>query len=182
MIGSRRSPRIPQTGRPSPGPPRRGVARAGRVARTTTDRDRSPGGEPRWAAAGSSRPITPGTKTSRRRPVDPHSDALIRSIGPDKGAAPRLRHSLSGHTRTASPTSSCRATNPRSRSGSTTPRRATPARIRSPPTPRSREARTAQGDRHVLVVDRDHWKLYELFRRVPTRGGLAARLAGRSST
>ena len=35
---------------------------------------------------------------------------------------------------------------------------------------------TAQGDRHVLVIDRDHWKLYELYRRLSHRRRLESRL------
>jgi len=30
---------------------------------------------------------------------------------------------------------------------------------------------TSQGDRHILVVDRDNWKLYELFAAYPSGAG-----------
>jgi hypothetical protein len=33
---------------------------------------------------------------------------------------------------------------------------------------------TSDGDRHILVVDRDHWKLYELFSATPTGKGFKA--------
>ena len=51
----------------------------------------------------------------------------------------------------------------RCRCRSTTPTRAIPGRIRFRPTRRSRAVRASTGDRHVLVIDADTWKLYELF-------------------
>ena len=53
------------------------------------------------------------------------------------------------------------------RSRSTSPRtatRATPVRTRSRSARRSRAAREPNGDRHVIAVDRDACKLYELYR------------------
>ena len=70
--------------------------------------------------------------------------------------AARLRHPLRG--RRHRPARSCRSTTP------PTATRATPGRSRSPPTPRSRAANSAEGDRHVLAVDRGACTLYELYR------------------
>ena len=49
--------------------------------------------------------------------------------------------------------------------------RATPDRTRSRVTRRSRGGEKSQGDRHVLVIDRDHGRLYELFATRPPSGG-----------
>src|SRR5262249_47940298 len=77
--------------------------------------------------------------------------------------------------RAASPTWSCRATSRASRSASPrTETRATPAPTPSPPTPRSRAAGRPGGDRHVLVLDRDNWMLYEMIGAYPDGKGWKA--------
>ena len=93
----------------------------------------------------SSRPTTPGTRTSRGRPVDPRSDAILREHRPGQAAPPRLRHRLPGHAQRHPLRRRRRRRSRRSPSGSSTPTRATPARTRSPPTPRSRAGPKAEG-------------------------------------
>ncbi len=59
------------------------------------------------------------------------------------------------------------------------PTKAIPARIRYRPTRRSKAGRRRGGDRHVLVVDRDGGKLYELFAAYPESRRRLARRIGR---
>ena len=106
-------------------------------------------------------------------PVDPQSDAYINFIGRTRGAASRLRPAAVRHSvrrRRRQPGRACR-----SRS-STTAARAIPdsaarTAIRCPMRAKSQPnfieggapGGGTDGDRHLLIVDRDRWVLYELF-------------------
>ena len=143
--------------------------------RTTTTRPRPPAAAPatrtvRSAAARSSRPTTRGTATCRRCPVHANSANYLAAIPRSAATDParrlrrrrRVRHPV--HHRPGHASRSCRSTS------STTATRATPARTRS----RS-NAPIEGGERpHVLAVDRDRCKLYELFAASP-----GAPIAGR---
>lgn len=102
--------------------------------------------------------------------VDPHSDALIRGIGLDKalhpdfgtvyeGAPLGIPYVVVAGTQRKVPV--------RFEYGA----ESDPGPYPIPPDAPIEGGPTARGDRHVLVIDRDHWMLYELFAAYPEPGG-----------
>lgn len=108
-----------------------------------------------------------------RAPVDPISDILIESIGADSTLHPDFGANFNGgpfgipYIVVA---------------GSTIPVPVTfeyddesdPGPYPIPPDAPIEGGASSSGDRHVLVVDRDNWLLYELFRAYPDAGGWRA--------
>ena len=116
----------------------------------------------------------PWNRPIDREPVDPNSRALIQSVGAD-----RPLHADFGSFWEGKPVGI-----PYVVVNGTTPRRAVAFRYAEesdpgpypvPPNPPIEGGQQADGDRHVLVIDRDHWKLYELYRFFPGgKGGCRA--------
>jgi hypothetical protein len=128
------------------------------------------------ASMGGRRPFPdddPWNQDVSRLPVDPSSDALIRSIGPGKPLHPDFGTTYNG-VPNGIPYIVVPGTQPR------VPVRFEYAHESDPgPYPVPLDAPieggpTGMGDRHVLVIDRDRWKLYELFSATPSRNGWSA--------
>ncbi len=116
-------------------------------------------------------PDNPWNQDISNSPVDPNSANLIRSIGVDdrlhpdfgtvwKGAPNGIPYVVVAGTQTLVPVSF------RSYGGESDPG----------PYPVPRDAPVeggpnGNGDRHVLVIDRDRWKLYEMFSAAPVNNG-----------
>lgn len=106
-----------------------------------------------------------------KEPVDPRSDAIIASIGADKPL-----HEDFGHVWKGVP-----AGIPYYVVGADQPRvpvifedygdESDPGPYPIPPEAHIEGGPASDGDRHVLVLDRDRWRLYEIYRAFPVDGG-----------
>lgn len=107
-----------------------------------------------------------------KEPVDPLSDALIASIGADKplhedfglvwqGAPGGIPYHVVGKDQPRVPVTFDYADE------------SDPGPYPIPPDAWIEGGPQSDGDRHVLVLDKDAWKLYELFRAFPVDGGKA---------
>lgn len=94
--------------------------------------------------------------------VDPHSEALIRSIGVDKGLHPDFGTTYQGRP-SGIPYVVVPGSQPRVPVRFEYAGESDPGPYPIPDDAPIEGGADAQGDRHVLVVDRDRWKLYELF-------------------
>ena len=103
-----------------------------------------------------------------REPVDPASDLLIASIGKDKPLHPDFGPE-SGIPYTVVGSSSAKVPIRFEYSDESDPG-PYPIPLSSP----VEGGPNSDGDRHVLAVDRDNWKLYELFRAFPRAGAWQA--------
>jgi hypothetical protein len=105
-----------------------------------------------------------------RMPVDPHSDALIQSIGLDKSLHPDF-----GTVYQGAPNGIPYVVVPGSQKKVRVQFRyadeSDPGPYPIPGDAPIEGGPNSKGDRHVLVIDRDHWKLYELFSAFPQRDG-----------
>jgi hypothetical protein len=107
----------------------------------------------------------PWNKDISSEPVDPNSDALIASIGldkpfhPDWGVRYGIPYVVVPGTQPKVPVTFRYADE--SDSG--------PYPV--PPNPPIEGGSDAKGDRHILMIDRDNWRLYELFSTYPEDGG-----------
>ncbi len=95
-------------------------------------------------------------------PVDPDSAALIRSIGADKGLHPDFGAVYEGRPN-GIPYVVVPGTQPRVPVRFQYADESDPGPYPIPPDAPIEGGPDAEGDRHVLVIDRDHWVLYELF-------------------
>jgi hypothetical protein len=125
------------------------------------------------APLGGRRPFPPGdpwnTNVSRS-PVDPNSAALIASIGVDKPLHPDFGSSWRGQPH-GIPYVLVPGTQPKVPVAFEYADESDPGPYPIPPDAPIEGGPAADGDRHVLVVDRDNWVLYELFRGFPVNGG-----------
>jgi hypothetical protein len=112
----------------------------------------------------------PWNQDISRDPVDPNSQSMLKSIGLDKGLHPDF-----GTTYRGAPNGI-----PYVVVGGSQPRvpvqfeykdESDPGPYPIPPDAPIEGGPTADGDRHVLVIDRDAWKLYELWSAHPIDGG-----------
>lgn len=105
-------------------------------------------------------------------PVDPHSDAIIASIGAEtglhedfgivwKGAPGGIPYHVVGGDQPKVPVTFEYADE------------SDPGPYPIPPDAWIEGGPHSDGDRHVLVLDKDNWKLYEIFRAFPLDGGKA---------
>ncbi|OLD02017.1 MAG: hypothetical protein AUI99_06290 [Gemmatimonadetes bacterium 13_1_40CM_3_69_22] len=142
------------------------------VAACRTDGATTPPGAPDLGANASlsgRRPFpddNPWNTAVDRAPVDPNSDALIASIGLTKGLHPDFGANylggpfgipyvvVAGSTPSVTVTFSYAA-------------ESDPGPYPIPPDAPIEGGSASSGDRHVLVIDRDDWKLYELFSAFP---------------
>ncbi len=107
----------------------------------------------------------PWNKDISGEPVDPNSDALIASIGLDKNLHPDFG------TRYGIPYVVVLGTQPKVPVTFQYADESDPGPYPVPPNPPIEGGADAKGDRHILIVDRDNWKLYELFATYPDDGG-----------
>lgn len=95
-------------------------------------------------------------------PVDPNSDLLIRSIGPDKPLHPDFGTVYEGHP-SGIPYTIVAGTQPKVPVQFEYADESDPGPYPIPDDARIEGGPDGKGDRHILVVDRDRWMLYELF-------------------
>ncbi len=114
-------------------------------------------------------------------PVHTQSAAWVASVGATAGLKADFGAGSGTAGLSASRTRPCPAARRGCRCPSATRTRATPARIRSRRTRPSRAAPSSTGDRHVLIVDRDACRLWELYSAYPHSGG-ASWTAGSGAT
>jgi hypothetical protein len=107
-------------------------------------------------------PDDPWNRDVSRDPVDPNSDALIASIGPDKPLHPDFGTVYNGAP-SGIPYVVVPATQSRVPVRFDYPDESDPGPYPVPPDAPVEGGPNSQGDRHILVVDRDRGKLYELF-------------------
>lgn len=128
------------------------------------------------ASLGGLRPFPdhdPWNQDISRLPVDPKSDTLIQSIGLDKPLHPDFGTSYNG-VPNGIPYIVVPGTQPRVPVQFTYADESDPGPYPIPPDAPIEGGPNGPGDRHVLVIDRDRWKLYELFSGTPRGNGWVA--------
>lgn len=103
-------------------------------------------------------------------PVDPSSDALIASIGLDRGLHPDFGTTWNGAP-IGIPYTVVGGDQPRVPVSFDYADESDPGPYPIPPDVPIEGGASSDGDRHVLIVDRDNWLLYELFAAYPENGG-----------
>jgi len=117
------------------------------------------------ASLGGRRPFpddNPWNQDISRAPVDPDSDAFLKSIGLERGLHPDFGADYDGQPN-GIPYVVVPGSQPRVPVRFEYDDESDPGPYPIPPDAPVEGGPKAQGDRHVLVIDRDHWKLYELF-------------------
>jgi hypothetical protein len=97
-----------------------------------------------------------------QEPVDPNSDAILATIGKEKGLHPDFGASHNGGP-FGIPYVVVAGDTPRVPVKFQYADESDPGPYPIPPDPPIEGGPDAKGDRHILIVDRDAWKLYELF-------------------
>jgi hypothetical protein len=115
----------------------------------------------------------PWNRDISRLPVDPNSATLIRSIGADKPLHPDFGPVYQG-VPNGIPYVVVSATQPRVPVRFEAADESDPGPYPIPPDASIEGVPAARGDRHILVIDRDAWKLYELFAARPEGRGWRA--------
>ena len=110
-------------------------------------------------------PDNPWNRDVSRDPVDPNSDNLVASIGVDKPLHPDFG------TKYGIPYVVVPGTQPQVPVSFQYADESDPGPYPVPPDAPIEGGPDAKGDRHVLVIDRDRWVLYELFAAFPEDGG-----------
>ena len=104
------------------------------------------------------------------RPVDPNSDNLIASIGLTKGLHPDFGADLGGSP-FGIPYIVVSGTTPRVPVAFDYADESDPGPYPVPPGAPIEGGASSSGDRHILIIDRDAWKLYELYAAYPDGHG-----------
>ncbi len=107
-------------------------------------------------------PDNPWNEDISHFPVDPKSDALIAEIGRDKPLHPDFGGEWKGAP-VGIPYVVVPGAQPRQPVQFDYADESDPGSYPIPPHPPIEGGGREEGDRHLLIVDRDHWKLYELF-------------------
>lgn len=107
-------------------------------------------------------PDNPWNEDVSAEPVDPNSDALITSIGLDKSLHPDFGASYNG-VPNGIPYVVVPGSQPRVPVHFDYSDESDQGTYPIPPDAPIEGGPGSQGDRHILVIDRDNWKLYELF-------------------
>lgn len=115
-------------------------------------------------------PNNPWNEDISKSPVDPHSAALIRSIGWDKGLHPDFGTVWDGAPN-GIPYMVVSGKQPKVPVSFTYADESDPGPYPIPPNAPIEGGPNSTGDRHVIIIDRDHWRLYELFSAYPLDGG-----------
>lgn len=128
------------------------------------------------ASLGGKRPFpadNPWNQPIDRLPVDPHSDRLISNIGKDRPLHPDFGANWKG-TPFGIPYVVVAGNTPRVSVSFQYADESDPGPYPIPPNAPIEGGPNADGDRHIVVIDRDHWKLYELFSAYPEGRGYRA--------
>ena len=112
----------------------------------------------------------PWNKDISKEPVDPNSDALVASIGLNKKFHPDWGSKL-GDQPWGIPYVVVSGDQPKVPVRFEYKDESDPGPYPVPPDAPIEGGPNAKGDRHVLVLDKDNWKLYELFSSYPEAGG-----------
>ena len=112
----------------------------------------------------------PWNRDISREPADPNSAALLASIGLEKGLHPDFGTVWNGAPN-GIPYIVVPGTQPRVPVKFQYADESDPGPYPIPPDAPIEGGPNAKGDRHVLVLDRDNWKLYELWSSVPAPDG-----------
>jgi hypothetical protein len=115
-------------------------------------------------------PDNPWNQDVSGRPVDPRSDRILRRVGLDKPLHPDFGTVYGGRPN-GIPYVVVPGTQPKVPVRFEYPDESDPGPYPIPPDAPIEGGPDARGDRHVLVIDRDHGKLYELFSARPVPGG-----------
>jgi hypothetical protein len=121
------------------------------------------------ASLGGRRPFpddNPWNQPIDQAPIDPNSDALIASIGLTKGLHPDFGANYNGGP-FGIPYIVVDSTTPAVRVSFTYAGESDSGPYPIPPDAPIEGGAASRGDRHVLVLDRDHWRLSELFAAYP---------------
>jgi hypothetical protein len=110
-------------------------------------------------------PDNPWNRDISRDPVDPNSDKLVASIGADAPLHPDFG------TTYGIPYVVVPGTQPRAPVSFEYAGESDPGPYPVPPDAPIEGGPDAKGDRHILVIDRDRWILYELYAAYPEDGG-----------
>jgi len=115
-------------------------------------------------------PDNPWNQDISGEPVDPNSDVLVASIGLDKPLHPDFGTVWQGAP-SGIPYVVVSGDQPKAPVAFEYGDESDPGPYPVPPDAPIEGGPKAEGDRHVLVLDRDNWKLYELFSAFPVAGG-----------
>ena len=118
-------------------------------------------------------PDNPWNRDISRQPVDPNSDTLIASIGLDRNLHPDFGTVWQGAPN-GIPYVVVPGTQPRVPVRFEYADESDPGPYPIPPDAPIEGGPNSKGDRHILVIDRDAWKLYELFSSYPEGKGWRA--------
>src|SRR5207248_3148283 len=116
---------------------------------------------------------SPWNRDISKDPVDPNSDAIVASIGLGKSLHPDFGTTYNGAPN-GIPYMVVSGDQPRVPVRFQYPDESDPGPYPIPPNAPIEGGPKAEGDRHVLVIDRDNWKLYELFASRPEGRGWRA--------
>lgn len=125
------------------------------------------------ASLGGRRPFpadNPWNRDVSKDPVDPNSAALIASVGLEKNLHPDFGTVWQGAPN-GIPYVVVTGSQPKVPVSFDYKDESDPGPYPVPPDAPIEGGSNGTGDRHVLVLDRDHWKLYELFHAFPENGG-----------
>ena len=115
-------------------------------------------------------PNNPWNEDISKLPVDPHSGAYIRSIGLHKGLHPDFG-TVWGGAPNGIPYMVVSGKQPKVPVTFTYADESDPGPYPIPHNAPIEGGPSSTGDRHVIIIDRDHWMLYELFDAYPLDGG-----------
>jgi hypothetical protein len=118
-------------------------------------------------------PNDPWNQDISKSPVDPNTETLIASIGLDKPLHPDFGTTYHG-VPNGIPYVVVPGTQPRVPVQFDYAGESDPGPYPVPPDAPIEGGPKGDGDRHILVIDRDHWKLYELFNAFPQGKGWKA--------
>lgn len=115
-------------------------------------------------------PDDPWNTDISKEPVDPNSATLVASIGPDKSLHPDFGTIWNGAP-WGIPYVLVPGNQPKVKVTFTYDDQSDPGPYPIPPDAPIEGGPHGTGDRHVIVIDKDHWVLYELFRAFPQPNG-----------